>query len=132
MTLLQRLVSILRGVFHRNRSEQDLNDEMGAFVDMAAADKIREGAAADEARRLAVIQLGGVERAKERVPDRSLRRVARRNRAGRALRRATAASKASLVHDGHSCADAWDGRHDGGLQSARRVAHERSSGSEAP
>ena len=44
-----------------------MNDELQTFVDMAAADKIRDGATPAEARRLAVLQLGGVEQAKERV-----------------------------------------------------------------
>jgi hypothetical protein len=35
-----------------------LNDELETFVDMAAADKVREGAAPDEARRQAVLRLG--------------------------------------------------------------------------
>jgi predicted permease len=67
MTLLHRLASIVRWITHRNRAERDLNDELEAFVDVAAAEKIRDGAPADEARRLAVLQLGGVEQAKERV-----------------------------------------------------------------
>ncbi|MGH9371513.1 MAG: permease prefix domain 1-containing protein, partial [Vicinamibacterales bacterium] len=51
----------------RNSAERDLNDELGAFVDMAAADRMREGAPPAEARRLAVLHLGGMEQAKERV-----------------------------------------------------------------
>ena len=38
-----------------------------AFVDMAAADRMRDGAASAEARRSAVLHLGGVEQTKERV-----------------------------------------------------------------
>ena len=67
MTLLRRLASILRWMLQRSQAERDLNDEMETFVDMAAADKIRDGAAPEEARRLAVLQLGGIEQAKERV-----------------------------------------------------------------
>ena len=67
MTLLRRLASILRWMLQRSQAERDLNDEMEAFVDLAAADKTRDGAAPEEARRLAVLQLGGIEQAKERV-----------------------------------------------------------------
>ncbi len=67
MTLLHRLASIVRGIVKRDRAERDLHDELQAFVDMAAADQMRDGVAPDEARRRAVLQLGGVEQAKERV-----------------------------------------------------------------
>ncbi len=67
MTFLHRLASIVRWIIDRGRAERDLNDELEAFVDMAAADKVCDRVARDEARRLAVIHLGGVEQAKERV-----------------------------------------------------------------
>jgi putative ABC transport system permease protein len=67
VTLLHRPASILRWIFRRNGAERDLHDEMQSFVDMAAADKMRDGATAAEARRLAVLDLGGIEQTKERV-----------------------------------------------------------------
>jgi predicted permease len=67
MTLLNRVVSVVRWMVHREGAERDLNDEMEAFVDMASADRMRDGVPPHEARRLAVLQLGGVEQAKERV-----------------------------------------------------------------
>ncbi|MGE3277142.1 MAG: ADOP family duplicated permease [Vicinamibacterales bacterium] len=67
MTLLHRLASILRWMFRRDEAEDDLDAELRAFVEMAAADRMRDGVPADEARRLAVLHLGGVEQAKERV-----------------------------------------------------------------
>jgi predicted permease len=67
MTLLHRLASMVRWIANRNRAEADLDDELQAFVDMAAADQVRGGQAPAEARRLATIQVGGVEQAKERV-----------------------------------------------------------------
>ena len=67
MTLLHRLASIVRWIFRRNQAERDLNDELQTFVDMAAADEIRDGATGAEARRRAAVQLGGMEQAKERV-----------------------------------------------------------------
>ncbi|HEX3702136.1 MAG TPA: ABC transporter permease [Vicinamibacterales bacterium] len=67
MTLPHRLMSMLRWIVRRDSAEQDLHDEMQAFVDMAAADRMRDGASPAEARRAAVIDLGGVEQTKERV-----------------------------------------------------------------
>src|SRR6185295_9818130 len=70
MTLLNRLRSIVLWIARRDRAEQDLNDELQAFVDMAAADRVRAGATPAEARRLAVLELGGVEQVKEQVRTR--------------------------------------------------------------
>ena len=67
MTLFSRLASIFRRLLNRNRAEADLADELQAYIDMAAADHVRDGATPEEARRRAVLQLGGTEVAKERV-----------------------------------------------------------------
>ena len=67
MTFLHRAASIVRWMVRRNRAEHDLNDELQTFVAMAAADRMRDGATPAEARRAAVLHLGGVEQAKERV-----------------------------------------------------------------
>jgi putative ABC transport system permease protein len=67
MTLLHRVASIVRWIVRRDRAERDLKDELETFVDMAAAERMRDGATPVEARRLAVLHLGGVEQTKERV-----------------------------------------------------------------
>ena len=67
MTLLHRLVSIARWILRREHSERDLDAELQAFIDLSAADKTREGVAPADARRLAVLEIGGVEQVKERV-----------------------------------------------------------------
>ena len=67
MTLLHRLVSVVRWILHRDRAERDLHEELQAFVDMAAADRMRDGAEPADARRSAALHLGGMEQAKERV-----------------------------------------------------------------
>jgi hypothetical protein len=69
MALLHRLASIVRWIARRDRAEQDLNDELQVFIDMAAADEVRDGATAAEARRRGALQLGGPEQAKARVRD---------------------------------------------------------------
>ena len=67
MTLLHRLVSALSWLFNRHRAEQSLDGELQGFIDMSAAEKMRDGRSPPEARRLAVLELGGIEQAKERV-----------------------------------------------------------------
>ena len=64
---LNRLASIARWTFSRSKAEADMDDEFHTFVDMAAADHVRDGATPAEARRLAMLQVGGVEQVKERV-----------------------------------------------------------------
>ena len=67
MTLLHRVASMVRWIVHRRRAEKDLHDEMETFLDMAAADRQRDGATLHEARRQALLELGGLEQAKEGV-----------------------------------------------------------------
>jgi putative ABC transport system permease protein len=62
-----RLVSAIRWLFARNRAEQVLDEELQSFIDMSAADKVRDGLPPVHARRLALLELGGIEQTKERV-----------------------------------------------------------------
>ena len=67
MRLLRRLASVLDWILHRERAEQRLDDELQAFVEIAAAEKVRDGVPPEEARRLARLELGGVEQVREQV-----------------------------------------------------------------
>src|SRR5687767_14632262 len=67
MTLLRRLASVTRWVLRRTRVEQELHDELQAFIDISAAQKIRDGIPPAEARRLAKLELAGMEQTEERV-----------------------------------------------------------------
>ena len=67
MTLLHRLASVLRWQFRRQRAEQELDEELQVFVEMSADEKAGGGFSPAEAHRLAVLELGGAEQAKERV-----------------------------------------------------------------
>src|SRR5262245_35133985 len=67
MTMVNRLVSIARWVVGRNHAERQLDDELRTFVEMSAREKIADGLTPAQARREAVLELGGVEQAKERV-----------------------------------------------------------------
>lgn len=61
MRVFARLVTALR----RNRSENELSEEIGSYLEMLAQDKIKTGMNPAEARRLARIEMGGVEQVKE-------------------------------------------------------------------
>ena len=84
MMLLHRLASVLAWLFHRDRAEQRLDDDLQTFIEMSAADKVRDGVPPAEARRQAILELGGVEQAKERVRT-SRHGASGRDRPGRAL-----------------------------------------------
>jgi len=67
MTIVHRLVSILRWVFQRHRVESELHRDIESFIELSAADKVRDGMVPEEARRLARLELGGMDQVKERV-----------------------------------------------------------------
>ncbi len=67
MTFSPREVfSQLRSLFHKDRLDLELNDEMAAHLEMAVEENIRRGMSAEEARRHALIRFGGVQQARER------------------------------------------------------------------
>src|SRR4030095_10942040 len=67
MTFFHRLASVLAWISRRDRAAHRLGGEIRSLVEISPADKIREGVPAGEARRLALIELGGVEQVKEGV-----------------------------------------------------------------
>jgi putative ABC transport system permease protein len=69
MPLLPRLASLWRNLLHRNRVEEELSEEIHAYLEMLTEAKINEGLEAPEARRAAIIELGGVEQVKENVRE---------------------------------------------------------------
>jgi predicted permease len=69
MTVLARLVCLIRNLTRRNRVEHELDEEMRATVEMLAAEKMRSGHGPDAARRAALVELGGIEAIKEQVRD---------------------------------------------------------------
>ena len=83
MTLIHRLVSGARWLVHRRVAEQELDDELRSFVEMATADKVREGVPPAEARRQAILALGGVEPDQGTCSGVAIRRSAGRHRARR-------------------------------------------------
>ena len=67
MRLLHRFASVVRWIFRRGEAERSWMQELQGFIELSVADKVRDGLSPAEARRLAVLELGGVEQAKEQV-----------------------------------------------------------------
>ena len=61
----------LRSVFLKNKREIDLAEEIESHLQMHIDDNIRAGMSPAEAKRVAVIKLGGVDSTKEAYRDRS-------------------------------------------------------------
>jgi len=64
-----RLLRILRNLFRRRHLDQDLDDEVRASLDLLIDEKRRVGLSEADARREALLELGGVEQVKEAVRD---------------------------------------------------------------
>src|SRR5499426_1088108 len=69
MPLLPRLSSLWRNLFRKARKEQELTEEIDAYLDMLVEQKIKDGLDPAEARRAAKIELGGREQVKEKVRE---------------------------------------------------------------
>ena len=67
MPLLSRLSSLWRNLFRKARKDQELTEEIDAYLEMLIEQKINEGLDPAEARRAALIELGGREQVKEKV-----------------------------------------------------------------
>ena len=70
MPVTSRLVSVWRTLFRSRAVERDLDDEMRATVEILADRYAREGMNPADARRAALVELGGVEQVKEQVRER--------------------------------------------------------------
>jgi hypothetical protein len=69
MSLRTRLLSLWRNLLHKDRAEQELTEEMDAYLEMLIESKLREGLHPAAARRAAGIEMGGVEQVKEQVRE---------------------------------------------------------------
>ena len=69
MPLIPRLTSLWRNLFHKDRVDQEFTEEIQTYLDMLTEAKIREGLTPREARRNALVELGGVEQVQERVRE---------------------------------------------------------------
>ena len=71
MRKLRACVMRLKGLFNKAASDQDFADELESHLQMHIDDNIRAGMSPQEARRVAVMKLGGLDQAKEAYRDRS-------------------------------------------------------------
>jgi predicted permease len=70
MKRLRALLIRLTNLFHSERYERDLNDEIEAHVLLHIEDNLRSGMTPEAARREALLKLGGIESTKETCRDR--------------------------------------------------------------
>src|SRR5436190_4398895 len=70
MKFLRAWLTRLSSVFGSSRSERDLSAEIDSHLQLHIDDNLRAGMRPDEARRRAVIALGGIESTKEAIRDR--------------------------------------------------------------
>jgi putative ABC transport system permease protein len=70
MRALRALLSRLGEFFHKDRRDRELSAEMESHLQLHIEDNLRAGLNATEARRSAVLKLGGIEQAKENYRDR--------------------------------------------------------------
>jgi putative ABC transport system permease protein len=69
VSILRRLLARARALGRAAEAEGDLDDELRAFVEARAAAHERRGLAPADAKRAALIELGGLDQVKERVRD---------------------------------------------------------------
>jgi len=69
MPVLSYFRSLWRNLIHKDQVERELADEIQAYRDLLIEAKLNEGLAPNEARRLALIELGGEEQLKEECRD---------------------------------------------------------------
>ena len=69
MSLKSRATALWRNLLRSDRVEREIDAELRATVDLLAAEKMRAGMRADDARRAAAIELGGLEPVKEQVRE---------------------------------------------------------------
>jgi hypothetical protein len=62
-----RIVSLFRNLLRKNSVEQALDDELRSSVELLTEERIKEGLSYSEARREALLELGGVQQVKEEV-----------------------------------------------------------------
>jgi putative ABC transport system permease protein len=68
-SFVSRILALCRNLFRRTKVEQELSDELAQAFEFLVETKIRDGTSASEARRLAAIELGGVEQLKEEIRE---------------------------------------------------------------
>jgi predicted permease len=69
MPMLARFSSFWRNLFHKSRVEEDLAEEVRTYLELLTEEKLGAGMSPEQARREALLELGGVEQVKEQVRE---------------------------------------------------------------
>ena len=69
MPLMPRLNSLRRNLLRRERVDRELTEELEAYLGLVVEAKVAEGLSPEEARRAALIEMGGLDQVKERVRE---------------------------------------------------------------
>ncbi len=69
MPLFSRIASLGRNLARKRHVERELADEVGSYLELATQAKMKDCLTESEARREALIDLGGIEQAKEQVRE---------------------------------------------------------------
>jgi predicted permease len=64
-----RIISLFRNLLRRNTADQALDDELQSSVELLTEEKMKDGLSPSEARRRALIELGGVEQVRIKVRE---------------------------------------------------------------
>ncbi len=72
MPLLPRLSSLWRNLFRKAWKDQELTEELDAYLEMLFEQKLKDGLDPEAARRAALLELGGREQVKEQVREISM------------------------------------------------------------
>src|SRR5258707_14852267 len=67
MSLLRNITTGLRSLFRKDQVDRELNEELGGYLEMAAAEKMREGMSRKDAFRAVRLERGSLEVSKEVV-----------------------------------------------------------------
>ena len=67
MSMLRNITNGLRSLFRKEQADQELNEELGAYLEMAAEEKMKDGLSRKEALRAVRLERGSLEVSKEIV-----------------------------------------------------------------
>src|SRR6266513_1655850 len=67
MSLFRNIASGLRSLFRKNQVDRELNEELGAYLEMEAAEKVKQGMSRRDAVRAVRLERGSLELSKEVV-----------------------------------------------------------------
>ena len=67
MSLLRNITSGLRSLFRKDQVDRELDEELGAYLEMEAAEKMKEGMSRKDAVRTVRLERGSLEITKEVV-----------------------------------------------------------------